>query len=89
METVFVLEICAVSSGVVSVWFAKKENILVYPICIFSVLIWVYLCWLGDLYGQAMVNIFFFVMNVYGWYNWLRKEEDDSIAVAVSFNTKN
>ena len=27
-------------------------------------------------------------MNVYGWYNWLRKEEDDSIAVAVSFNTK-
>ena len=88
MKTVFVFEICAVFSGIVSVWFAKKENILVYPVGIFSVLIWVYLCWLGDLYGQAMVNIFFFVMNVYGWYNWLRKEEDDSIAVAVSFNTK-
>ena len=59
METVFVFEICAVFSGIMSVWFAKKENILVYPVGIFSVLIWVYLCWLGDLYGQAMVTFSF------------------------------
>ena len=59
-ELIFFLEILAVLTGIVSVWFAKKENILVYPIGIISVLIWVYLCWFGNLFGQAVVNFFLF-----------------------------
>ncbi|MBG16559.1 MAG: nicotinamide mononucleotide transporter [Crocinitomicaceae bacterium] len=88
-ELIFFLEILAVLTGIVSVWFAKKENILVYPIGIISVLIWVYLCWFGNLFGQAVVNFFFFVINIYGWYNWSRKKEDDSSAVKIVYNTKN
>jgi len=39
-----ILELIAVVTGVIGVWYAKKENILVYPYGIISVLIWVYLC---------------------------------------------
>jgi len=85
----FILEIIAVVTGVVGVWYAKKENILVYPYGIVSVLIWVYLCWEGDLFGQSIVNFFYFVMNVFGWYNWSRKKEDQSHAVRITKNSVN
>ena len=83
----FILEIVAVVTGVVGVWYAKKENILVYPYGIVSVLIWVYLCWIGDLFGQSLVNLFYFAMNVFGWYNWSRKKEDQSNAVKITKNS--
>ena len=53
------LETIAVSSGIFGVWLAKKENIWLYPVGIVSVSIWVYLCWVGELFGQSLVNINF------------------------------
>jgi len=82
----FILELIAVITGVVGVWYAKKENILVYPIGIISVLIWVYLCWIGKMYGQSLVNFSFFIINIFGWYNWSRKNDDQSNAVEIQFN---
>jgi nicotinamide mononucleotide transporter len=66
-----VLEILAVFFGVLSVWFSKKENILVYPTGIISVLIYVYLCFEIGLYADMGINVFYFVMSIYGWYNWI------------------
>ena len=87
METFnFILELVAVVTGVVGVWYAKKENILVYPYGVISVVIWVYLCLIGELYGQSIVNFFYFIMNVFGWYNWSRKKEDQSNAVVITKN---
>ncbi len=68
------LEIVAVTFGMASVWFAKKENILVYPTGIVSVLIYVYICFFAKLYADMGINFFYFLMSVYGWYNWTRKD---------------
>ena len=38
------LEVTAVLFGIASVWFAKKENIWVYPTGIISTAIYVYIC---------------------------------------------
>ena len=65
-------EIIAVLTGVVSVWLAKRENVWLYPVGIISVLLWIYLCWIGKLWTISNKS-FFFLMNGYGWYNWLRK----------------
>jgi len=59
----FLLELLAVISGVASVWLAKKENVLLYPVGILSVVIWIFLCFNSDLYGQSLVNLFFFLMK--------------------------
>ncbi len=67
------LEIVAVLFGLASVWYAKKENILVYPTGIVNVLIFVYICFNAGLYADMGINFFYFLMSVYGWYMWTRK----------------
>jgi len=71
------LEVVAVIFGILSVWFARKENIWVYPTGIINVLIYVYLCFFAGLYADMGINAFYFVMSVYGWYNWSRRDESN------------
>ena len=69
-----VLEIVAVVFGLLSVWFAKKDNILVFPTGLVSTFIFVYLLWKWTLWGDMMINGYYFVMSIYGWYHWTRKK---------------
>ena len=71
-----VLEIVAVIFGLFSVWFAKKDNILVFPTGLVSTFIYVYLLWKWTLWGDMMINGYYFVMSIYGWYHWTRKKGD-------------
>ncbi len=80
------LEAMAVLFGLLSVWFAKKENLLVYPTGIISVLIYVYICFFAGLYADMGINFFFFIMSVYGWYNWTRKDQTDHF-ILITKNT--
>lgn len=80
-------EFLAVISGITGVWLAKKENVWLYPVGIVSVLLWIYLCWIGKLYGQSLINVFFFAMNIYGWFNWLRKDKNNQPNVIISQNS--
>lgn len=67
------LEFIAVITGIGSVWYARRESILVYPIGIVSVLIYVYICFHARLYADAGINFFYFVVSVFGWYHWTHK----------------
>jgi len=69
------LEIIAVIFGLLSVWFAKKVNILVFPTGIISVVIYMYICFGAKLYADAGINFVYFVMSIYGWYAWTRVGE--------------
>ena len=59
-DITMLLEVLAVITGIISVWLTKKENVLLYPVGIISVLLWIYLCWVGKLFGQSVINFFFF-----------------------------
>lgn len=83
------LEILAVFFGVLSVWFSKKENIWVYPTGIISVFIYVYLCFQIGLYADMGINIFYFVMSVYGWYNWSRPVQDKALQISKNSVSEN
>jgi len=72
------LELIAVAFGLLYVWYMKKENILAYPFGMVNVLIYVYICFHSRLYAYAVINLFYFIMSVYGWYNWTRKSPDRS-----------
>lgn len=78
------LEFIAVVFGLMSVWFAKQERILVYPTGIISVLIYVYICFGIKLYADAGINLFYFIMSVYGWYNWTRKTDKPALKITAS-----
>ena len=78
------LEIIAVVFGLLSVWFAKQEKILVYPTGIISVVIYVYICFNYKLYADAGINFFDFVMSVYGWYSWTKKTDKPALRITSS-----
>ena len=69
-----ILEITGAIFGLLSVWFAKKDNILVFPTGLVSTFIYAYLLWQWELLGDSMINGYYFVMSIYGWYHWTRKK---------------
>lgn len=79
-----VLEVLAVLFGILSVWFAKKENIWVYPAGIISTAIYVYICYMFTLYGDLIINIYYTAMSIYGWYMWTRVIKGNHIEITRS-----
>ncbi len=71
------LEAFAALLGIISVWYARKENILVFPFGIANVAIYIYICFVARLYANAGINIVYLVSNIFGWYMWSRTNEDN------------
>jgi nicotinamide mononucleotide transporter len=83
-----ILEYIAVFTGIVSVWFSKKENILVYPIGLVNTIIYVYLSFKYHLIGEAGVNFYYTVMSIYGWIIWAKKDVRQHHLVHITFSKK-
>jgi nicotinamide mononucleotide transporter len=77
------LEFIAALFGIVSVFYARKENILVFPTGIISTVIYVYLLSQWTLYGDLIINIYYTMMSIYGWYMWHKviDNEDNHISI--------
>lgn len=69
-----VLECVAVVLGLLSVWFAKRDQIAVYPSGMLSTAIFVYILYQASLLGDMLINAYFFIVSIYGWYFWVRKK---------------
>lgn len=72
-----VLELVGVLFGFLSVWYSKRENILVFPTGIISTGIFVYILLVFGLLGDMMINAYYFAMSVYGWWVWTRKVDEN------------
>lgn len=76
---------------IASVWYARMNNILVFPTGIVGVLLaaWLYF-FISDppLYADGMLNIYYFLMSVYGWYNWVQKKDGEHFSYPISWSTK-
>lgn len=79
-----VLEIIGVIFGFLSVWFAKKGNIWVYPTGIVSTVIFVYLLWVFTLWGDMLINFYYTVISIYGWILWSKNTKPDNIHITIS-----
>lgn len=71
-----ILEVIAILFGLLSVWYAKKDNVWVFPTGIINTSIYVYLLWKWSLLGDMIINFYYVVMSIYGWYHWTRKKEN-------------
>ncbi|WP_314203657.1 nicotinamide riboside transporter PnuC [Capnocytophaga bilenii] len=77
-----VLEIIGVIFGFLSVWYAKKGNIWVYPTGIISTMLFVYLLWHYVLWGDMLINVYYTIMSIYGWVLWARNAQDNIITIS-------
>lgn len=80
-------EYLAVIAGIASVFFSKKENILVYPVGLVNTIIYVYLSIKGSLFGEAAVNFYYTIMSIYGWILWARKNQQHQVILHITNST--
>ena len=83
-----VLELIGILFGLLSVWYAKKNTVWVYPTGMISTAIFVYLLLKWALLGDMIINAYYFVMSVYGWYYWSKKEEEVIVHPITSTSKK-
>ena len=83
-----VLEFLAFWFGIISVVYAKKQNILVYPTGVICTIITMYLMYKVSLLGHILVNLIYTIISFFGWWNWSRRENND-LVVKISKFTSN
>lgn len=77
------LEIIAALFGIISVYFAQKENILVYPTGLISTVIYVFICYRFFLYGDVIINFYYSIMSLYGWYRWSSGSDNKELPITL------
>ena len=79
------LESIAFIFGIASVWYAKKQNILVYPTGIVATVITSFLLFQAGYLGDMCINAYFTIMSFYGWLLWSRKNvENDFLPITTT-----
>jgi len=81
------LEFTAVIAGILSVWYSRTENILVYPTGLINTIAYVYLSFRMSLLGEASVNLYYTALNIYGWIVWTRKDRQQQYILRVTRST--
>jgi nicotinamide mononucleotide transporter len=76
------IEIIIFIFGVLSVYFAKKENVLVYPTGIICTILSVYIMFHAKYYADMSINIYYSIMSIYGWFQW--KETTNGEVLSIS-----
>ena len=75
----FWLEIFACVCTLISAVCSIRNNIWVFPFGIVSTGIFIYLCLEWNLLGDMIINIYYFVMSIYGWYIWTRMVDPNHV----------
>ncbi len=73
------LEVFVFVFGIASVVLAKRESILVYPTGLIATVITMYLFFIDRLLGDMMINLYYSLMSIYGWWNWSRQKEGATV----------
>jgi len=78
------LQWLGVGFGVAEVLLAKANKVLLYPCGIVSILITLYMLYEAGLYAEILLNAYYLLMSIYGWYYWLRKQGNNDTPITFS-----
>ena len=77
------MEIAAALLGIVNVVLVVRRSTWNYPFGILMVALYLFVFWDAKLYSDALLQIFFFVIQIYGWWAWVHaRHVDHGVAVA-------
>ena len=66
------IEWIAAGLGLVTVALVVTRSMWNYPFAIAMVSLYFFVFWEAKLYSDALLQIFFVCINLYGWWNWQR-----------------
>lgn len=70
------IEVLGFSTGGICGWLIVRGDVLNWPIGLANFLFFAVLFFRAGLYADTGVQIIFFVISLYGWYEWLRGSPD-------------
>ena len=73
-----IIEWLAVISSIIYVVLAAKRLILCWLFAFIGSCLFVYLCYVGDLYIESILQLFYVVMAIVGWVSWNKEKLDNS-----------
>lgn len=73
------LESTAVAFGIISVFLSVRQHIWSWPTAIVNVLLYVLVFRDAKLYADMGLQVVYFVLSVYGWYEWLYGGENRTV----------
>jgi len=82
------LEWSGVFTGILCVWLAAKNNIWNWPIACISVIIYAVFFFQGKLYSDSGLQVYFLIMNIYGWYYWSKQKDKSTEERKISLIKK-
>ena len=74
------IELLATIFGLISVYLATKANILTWPSGILNEFFLFLLFFQVQLYADMLLQVYFFVVTLYGWYYWNADTEERKIS---------
>jgi nicotinamide mononucleotide transporter len=83
-----ILEAIAFVFGIASVVYAQRENILVFPTGLVATLLTMYIFFQDRLLGDMMINLYYSLMSIYGWWNWARRRQGETVVHISRTNQK-
>lgn len=81
------LEALGLIFGLLCVYFLIKENILTWPCGIIYVFLSFVVFWQSQLYGDFLLHIIFLILNIYGWYAWIKGKNTTGQQLSVTKNS--
>lgn len=76
------IEIAAALLGVINIILVVRRSVWNYPFGIAMVALYFFVFWDAKLYSDALLQIFFLLIQAYGWWAWLRSPQvDHGVAV--------
>lgn len=81
------VELIGTLFGLFSVYFASKANILTWGTGIVNEFFLFILFFQVQLYADMFLQVYFFIVSIYGWYNWKTKTAEKMIS-EINFRNK-
>ncbi len=78
------IEWLAVGFGVAEVLLARANKVALYPAGIIATLLSVYLFIISGLYAESLLNLYYIIMSIYGWWYWVKKKNLPSVPITLT-----
>ncbi len=66
------LELAGVVTAALGIWLTTRRQLICWPITLVSIFIYIVVFFRAGLLSDALLQVFFVVFTVYGWWHWWR-----------------
>ncbi len=81
------IEAVGTVAGLLCIWLASLEKISNYAFGLINVTLFAIIFFQIQLYASLLLQVFFFVANIYGWYAWSRQTTDNQSVLQIRWMT--